>query len=161
MSRSFRRVPIERLRGKAVFLRSLPSEFVFSFSLYSVSFLTRKDTIHAVSETSAWKRGTPMAITRLIYLLAFLILGFSPKDSWAQAKPDFSNFEYYVTEDGAFGLYKPKGWTVGTQKYPNGRKVFTTDPNDLSYVSILFLEKIDQSYDSVSFASSTLKILSR
>jgi hypothetical protein len=103
-----------------------------------------------------------MAFRYLICSVAFLILGFSPKDDlYAQAKPDFSKFEYQVTEDGAFGLYKPKGWTVGTQKYPNGRMVFTTDPQDLSYVSMLFLEKIDQNYDSVSFARVTLKDLSR
>jgi hypothetical protein len=96
-----------------------------------------------------------------IYFVALLILGFSPKDLCAQAKPDFSNFEYHVTEDGAFGLYKPKGWTVGTQKYPNGRMVFTADPKGLSYVSMLFLEKIDPSHNSVSFASGTLKNLSR
>jgi hypothetical protein len=102
-----------------------------------------------------------MAFRCLIYFVAILTLGFSPKDLCAQAKPDFSHYEYCVTEDGCFGLYKPKGWTVGTQKYPNGRMVFTADPKDLSYVSMLFLEKIDPSYDSVSFASGTLKNLRR
>ena len=102
-----------------------------------------------------------MVLRCLIFLIAFLTLGFSPKDLCAQAKPDFSKFEYHVTDDGAFGLYKPKGWTVGTQKYPNGKMVFTTDPKDLLYVSMLFLEKVDPSYDSVSFASSTWKKLSR
>jgi hypothetical protein len=99
-----------------------------------------------------------MAFRCLIYFVAILTLGFSPKDLCAQAKPDFSHYEYCVTDDGCFGLYKPKGWTVGTQKYPHGRMVFTTDPKDLSYVSMLFLEKVDPSYDSVSFASGTLKI---
>jgi hypothetical protein len=102
-----------------------------------------------------------MAFGCFLYLVTFLILGFSPKDLCAQARPDFSNFEYHVTEDGAFGLYKPKGWAVGTQKHPNGRMVFTADPKDLSYVSMLFLEKVAQGYDSVSFARDTLKNLSR
>lgn len=62
-----------------------------------------------------------------------------------------------MTEDAAFGLYKPKGWTVGTQKYPNGRMVVTTDPKGLSYVSLLFLEAIDPKHDSVTLAGATLK----
>ncbi|MDH4266685.1 MAG: hypothetical protein OEW45_13705 [Deltaproteobacteria bacterium] len=102
-----------------------------------------------------------MAFRCSICFVAFLILGFSPKDLCAQAKPDFSKYEYHVTEDNAFGLYKPKGWTVGTQKYSNGRMVFATDPKDLSYVSMLFLERIDRSYDSKTFAGATLRNLSR
>ncbi len=101
-----------------------------------------------------------MAFRFFIYSVLFLVLGFSPGDLCAQAKPDFSKFDYHVTEDGAFGLYKPKGWTVGTQKYPNGRMVFTTDPKDQSFVSMLFLERIDPGHDSVSLASGTLKNLS-
>jgi len=89
--------------------------------------------------------------------ISCLILGLYPQKLQAQAKPDFSNFEYQVTEDGAFGLYKPKGWTVKTQQYPNGRMVFTADPQNLSYVSMLFLEKIDPKHDSVTFAGGTLK----
>lgn len=102
-----------------------------------------------------------MAFRFPVCFIALLLLGFGPKDLCAQAKPDFSNYEYHVTEDNAFGLYKPKGWTVGTQKYPNGRMVFVTDPKDQSYVSMLFLEKIDRSHDSVTFAAATLKNLSR
>ena len=102
-----------------------------------------------------------MASRFSVSFVAFLVFGFCQQDAHAQAKPDFSNYEYRVTEDGAFALYNPKGWTVGTQKYPYGRMVFTTDPKDLSYVSMLFLEKIDPSYDSVSFASGTVKNLSR
>ncbi len=102
-----------------------------------------------------------MAFRCSIFLVVLLLLGFSPKDLCAQAKPDFSKYEYHVTEDNAFGLYKPKGWTVGTQSCPNGRMVFVTDPQDLSYVSMLFLEKIDRSHDSVTFAGTTLKNLSR
>ena len=79
----------------------------------------------------------------VLFFVAFLIFGFSSKNIAAQAKPDFSNYEYQVTEDGAFGLYKPKGWKAGTQKYPNGKMVFVADQKDLSYVSMLFLEKID------------------
>ena len=35
-----------------------------------------------------------------IFLAAFLILGFSPQALPAQAKPDFSNYEYQMTEEG-------------------------------------------------------------
>ena len=92
-----------------------------------------------------------------IFLAAFLIFGFNPRDLPAQAKPDFSNYEYQVTEDGAFGLYKPKGWKVGTQRYPNGRMVFLVDPQDLCYVNMVFLEQIDPKHNSVTFAGATLK----
>ena len=92
-----------------------------------------------------------------ILLAAFLTFGFSPQDLPAQAKPDFSNYEYHVTEDGTFGLYKPKGWKVGTQRYPNGRMVFLADPKDLSYVNMVFLEQIDPKHNSVTFAGATLK----
>jgi hypothetical protein len=59
-----------------------------------------------------------------ILLFASLIAVIPPQELNAQAKPAFSNFEYHVTDDGNFGLYKPKGWKVGTQKFPNGRMVF-------------------------------------
>lgn len=75
-----------------------------------------------------------------ISLAAFLVFGYSPQNLPAQTKPNLSNYEYHVTEDGTFGLYKPKGWKVGTQRFPNGRMVFLTDPKDLSYVNVIFLE---------------------
>lgn len=87
----------------------------------------------------------------------FLVFGLGQKNAHAQAKPDFSNYEYCVTEDRAFGLYKPKGWKAGTETYPNGKMVFVTDERDLSYVSMAFLEKLDPSLDSVTFAGATLK----
>jgi hypothetical protein len=90
-------------------------------------------------------------------LFTALIIAFSPLKLHAQEKPDFSTYEYCVTDDGTFGLYKPKGWKVGTQRYPNGRMVFVTDPKNVSYVSVLFLEKIDSNLDSVTFAGATLK----
>ena len=62
-----------------------------------------------------------------ILFVAFLIFGLCPQKLHAQAKPVFSNYEYCVTDDGTFGLYKPKGWRMGTQRYPNGRMVFVTD----------------------------------
>lgn len=92
---------------------------------------------------------------------ALLIAWVSPPVVHAQTKPDVSRYEYHVTDDHAFGLYTPKGWTVGTQRYPNGRMVFTTDPKDLSYVSLLFLETLDPKHDSVTFAGATLKNVSR
>jgi len=92
-----------------------------------------------------------------IFLAAFFVFGFSPQDLPAQAKPDFSNYEYQVTEDGTFGLYKPKGWKVGTQRYPNSRMVFLVDPEDLSYVNMVFVEQIDPKHNSVTFAGAILK----
>jgi hypothetical protein len=91
-------------------------------------------------------------------LLAALFTGIlSPSASHAQGKPDFSKYEYCVTDDGTFGLYKPKGWKVGTQKYSNSRMVYVTDPENVSYVSGLFLENINPKDDSVTFAISSLK----
>jgi hypothetical protein len=102
-----------------------------------------------------------MAFRHLIFFAALLIVAFCPQASHAQTKPVFSNYEYCVTDDGTFGLYKPKGWKVGTQRSQNGRMVFVTDPKDLSYVSMLFLEKIDPNSDSVAFAGATLKNVSK
>lgn len=97
-----------------------------------------------------------MVYGRLILLFGLLILMFSPQGLHAQGTPAFSNYDYYVTDDGSFGLYRPKGWKVGTQRYPNGKMVFVTDQRDLCYVSMLFLESIDPKHDSVTFAGSTL-----
>ncbi len=97
-----------------------------------------------------------MAFRHLTLLAALLTLVFSIQTTHAQGKPDFSNYEYCVTDDGTFGLYKPKGWKIGTQRYPNGRMVFVTDQQDLCYVSMLFLESIDPKHDSVTFAGSTI-----
>ena len=94
-------------------------------------------------------------------LVAFLVFGLFQQDTLAQAKPDFSNYEYCVTEDGAFGLYKPKGWKVNTEKYPNGKMVFVTDERDLCYTSTTFLEKVDTSLDSVTFAGATIRNVMR
>jgi hypothetical protein len=94
----------------------------------------------------------------LVVLLA--ILALPPFVSRAKEAPVHSNYEYHVTGDGAFGLYKPKGWKVGTQRYPNGRMVFLTDPNDLSHVNLIFLESVDPKLDSVAFAGATLKNVS-
>lgn len=79
-----------------------------------------------------------MVFRHLILLAALLTVIFSPQAPHAQGKPDFSKYEYCVTDDGTFGLYKPKGWKVGTQGYSNGRMVFVTDPQNVSYVSGLF-----------------------
>ena len=98
-----------------------------------------------------------MAYRHCLLVAAFLLVGATPHALCAQAKPDFSQYDYQVTDDNAFGLYIPKGWTVGTQKYPNGRMVVTTNPKDLSYVSMLFLETVDPKHDSVTFAGATLK----
>ena len=102
-----------------------------------------------------------MAFRHSILLVALLIVAFPLKNLHSQGNPAFSNYEYVVTEDGTIGLYKPKGWKVGTQQYPNGRMVFVTDPKDLSYVNMIFLENIDPKHDSITFAGSTLKNVSK
>ena len=98
-----------------------------------------------------------MTLRHLILWIGLLIVAYSPQQLQAQGKPEFSNYEYYVTDDGAFGLYKPKGWKVNTQRYSNGKMVFVTDPKDLSFVSMTFLENIDPKLDAVTFAGATLK----
>ena len=98
-----------------------------------------------------------MVFRYLTLLAALLTFIFPPQTLHAQGKPDFSNYEYSVTEEGTFGLYKPKGWKVATQTYPNGRLVFVTDPQDLCFASGLFLENINPKDDSVAFAGSTLE----
>ena len=102
-----------------------------------------------------------MVFRHLILLAALLTVIFSPQAPHAQGKPDFSKYEYCVTDDGTFGLYKPKGWKVGTQGYSNGRMVFVTDPQNVSYVSGLFLENINPKDDSVTFAGSSLKSVTK
>ncbi len=101
-----------------------------------------------------------MAFRHFIILLVLPIAAFLPQKLYAQGRPAFSHFEYYVTEDGAIGLYKPKGWKVGTQKLPNGRMVFVTDWEDMVHVNMIFLENIDPKHDSVTFAKATLKNVS-
>ena len=102
-----------------------------------------------------------MAYRHCLLVTAFLIVGIAPHGLCAQPAPDFSRYDYRVTDDNAFGLYAPKGWTVGTQAYPNGRMVFTADPKDLSYVSLLSLETIDPKHDSVTLAGVTLQNVTR
>jgi len=103
------------------------------------------------------KEGCQMSFMYFILFVALLPFGLCPQPTHAQVKPAFANYEYHVTEDGAFGLYKPKGWKVGTQRYSNGKMVFVTDESGLSQVNMTFLENIDPGLDSVSFASVTLK----
>lgn len=102
-----------------------------------------------------------MASWHGLLAVAILIVAAAPHALCAQPRPDSSQYDYHVTDDHAFGLYKPKGWSVGTQTYPTGRMVFTADPQDLSYVSLLFLESIDPKHDSVTFAAATLKDVTR
>ena len=98
-----------------------------------------------------------MTFRRLILLAVLVIAGICPQYSHSQTHPDFSKYEYYVAKDGSFGLYRPKGWNVTTQKYPNGKMVFVSDPEDLCLASTTFLENIDPKLDAVTFAGATLK----
>jgi len=110
-----------------------------------------------ISSNDSMKGRKDMTCKGSCVAVAMLIVLFSAPHLHAQGKPDFSNYEYSVTDGGAFGLYKPKGWRIGSQTYPNGRMVFVTEQRDLSYASVLFLEKIDSNLDSVGFAGTTLK----
>jgi hypothetical protein len=98
-----------------------------------------------------------MTLRRLVILAVLVIVTFCPQYSHSQGQPDFSKYEYYVTKDGAFGLYRPKEWKVSTQKYPNGKMVFVSDPRDLCFASTTFLENVDPKLDAVTFAGATLK----
>ena len=102
-----------------------------------------------------------MTLRHFVRLVGLLMVMFPSQELQGQQKPEFSNYEYYVTDDGAFGLYKPKGWKVGTQRYPNGKMVSVGDPKDLSFASITFLENIDPNLDSVAFAGATLRNVSQ
>ena len=62
-----------------------------------------------------------MAFRYPILLVTALIVAFPPLKLHAQKTPTFSNDEYCITDDATFGLYRPKGWKVATQRYPNGR----------------------------------------
>jgi len=96
--------------------------------------------------------------SRHLFLLAVLVIvAFYPQYSCSQKEPDFSKYQYYVTKDGSFGLYRPEGWKVTTQKYPNGKMVFVTDLKDLCFASTTFLENINPKLDAVTFAGATLK----
>jgi|GEM_PF-848426 len=96
-------------------------------------------------------------------LISFLIIVslMWAQSAIAQPQISFSDFEYFVAADGAFGLYKPKGWKVGTQKYTDGKMIYVTDAKELAYVNLIFLEKIDPAHDSVSFAKATLQNIKR
>ncbi|MDQ1335539.1 MAG: hypothetical protein QG552_2489 [Thermodesulfobacteriota bacterium] len=102
-----------------------------------------------------------MNFRHLILLIGLLMIAFSAQELQAQGKPEFSGYEYYVTDGGDFGLYKPKGWRVSTQKYPNGKMVFVGDPKDLSFANMTFLENIDPKLDSVAFAGETLRNMNK
>ncbi|MCX7914111.1 MAG: hypothetical protein N2511_05955 [Thermodesulfovibrionales bacterium] len=91
---------------------------------------------------------------KLLLVLFFLVWG---QNALAQSQINFSDFEYYVSSEGAFGIYKPKGWKVGTQKQINGRMIYVTDPQEQLYVTLTYLERIEQRLDSVSLAKSTLQ----
>jgi len=82
-------------------------------------------------------------------LISFLIIVslMWAQSAIAQPQISFSDFEYFVAADGAFGLYKPKGWKVGTKKYTDGKMIYVTDAKELAYVNLIFLEKIDPAHD--------------
>ncbi len=102
-----------------------------------------------------------MAYRHCFLVAALLSVGATPHDLCAQAKPDFSQYDYHVTDDNAFGLYTPKGWTVRSEKHPNGKMLVTTNPKDLSYVSMLFWDQIDPNHTAVTLAGATLNSLSQ
>jgi len=71
-----------------------------------------------------------MVFRYLTLCAALLTFIFPPQTLHAQGKPDFSNYEYSVTEEGTFGLYKPKGWKVATI-------VFQSNPDRMRLKKVL------------------------
>jgi len=100
--------------------------------------------------------GSRWVLFLVSYAVIPLVLAFT-QETLPAGDNAFSGFEFYVTDDASVGLYKPKGWPVGTQAYPNGKMVFVTDPRDLSLANMILLEKVDPALDSVAFAQATLK----
>ncbi len=95
---------------------------------------------------------------RLLYLvLLFYLVCAHSAEALAQAKPAFADFEFCVTPDGRFALYKPKGWKIGTETYPDRKTLSLADAKDLSHVNLVFFETIDPRHDSVSFAKTMLQ----
>jgi hypothetical protein len=92
----------------------------------------------------------------IVSCVCVLLLQAFTQEALPAGDSAFSGFEFYVTDDASVGLYKPKGWQVGTQAYPNGKMVFVTDPRDLCLANMVLLEKVDPSLDSVAFARATL-----
>jgi len=93
----------------------------------------------------------------IIFFIIYLITISLPSNAPAQYGSVFANYQYSVTEDGAFGLYKPKGWKVSTEIYPNGRRVYVVDPANTSHVNMTFLENISPKLDAVGLATTTLR----
>ncbi|NJD63473.1 MAG: hypothetical protein FIA93_12230 [Deltaproteobacteria bacterium] len=98
-----------------------------------------------------------MASRHPVLLAALLIAAFSPQALHAKGNPVFSDYEYQVTDDGAFGLYKPRGWKVDTRRSPKGKTILVSDRKGLSRVEMTFLDAIGPGLDSVTLASDTLK----
>jgi hypothetical protein len=65
--------------------------------------------------------------------------------------------EPYSDESQGFALFKPKGWEVGTQQFPNGNMVSVKSPSDGTMISISFLTTTDRRNNSVNFAALTLQ----
>jgi hypothetical protein len=97
----------------------------------------------------------PIAIPAAIAALLFVAI--LPRPLPAKSTPAFSDYEYQVTEDGSFGLYKPKGWKVDTRRSSGGKTIHLSDRKGVSRVEMTFLEAVDPRLDSVSLAAATLK----
>lgn len=62
------------------------------------------------------------------------------------------DLEPYISEDGTFGLYKPRLWTVSATSYSNGRVISIADPGNTALAtSMLFT--LGARMDSVTYAS--------
>jgi len=65
--------------------------------------------------------------------------------------------ELFVALDRTFAIYKPVGWQVQTQEYPNGRTVMAVAPLGHAFVQLTLLGTDDRTNDSVQLAATTLK----
>jgi len=71
--------------------------------------------------------------------------------------PAPAGLELYVSPDRTFALYRPPGWLVKTQHYPNGWTVGVAAPSGPTFIQMTFLTTPDQTNDSIRFASQTIK----
>ncbi|MBI4527671.1 MAG: hypothetical protein HY695_28065 [Deltaproteobacteria bacterium] len=89
----------------------------------------------------------PSSARVTILALAFFILtGAAAK---LPPKSGVAPLELYVLPDRTFALYKPPGWQVSTQDYPNGRTVMVVAPREHAFAQMTFLKTDDRGNDSV------------
>ena len=72
----------------------------------------------------------------------------------AQSPP---NLELHLDAKEGFALYRPKGWQVGVQHFPNGRMISVAAPSGDTMATMTSLSTQDRSNNSVNFATLTIQ----